>query len=210
MEGTRLPMDNLFNMLSGFSVGHEKALKQGIYNAVALLLLCIISAAGYGLYIILSPFIKPLIWALLCGSVLFPFKHSLTTAVQSWFEKTEVSHTPLIIKLAVLPVQIVDKVSDNLGSFLWKQIKYIASTLTMATLALGLYHYTPTILSCLIWRICLIFNAIFGLFILTCNTFTVIIFSGIFLNKLIIMLIFADRCCTYRISISSVYLLDAL
>ncbi|XP_016767868.1 transmembrane protein 245 isoform X2 [Apis mellifera] len=173
MDSTKSPMDNLFNMLSSFSAGHEKALKQGIYNAVALFLLCLISAAGYGLYIILKPFVKPLIWALLCGSVLFPFKCSLTTIVQSWFEKAEVSHTPLIINLIILPMQIIDKASDSLGSFLWKQMKYIVSAFLLTVLALGIYHYTPTILSCLIWRICLIFNTIFGFFITTCNTFMI-------------------------------------
>ncbi|CAL7949983.1 unnamed protein product [Xylocopa violacea] len=173
MDSTRSPMDNLFNMLSGFSAGHESALKQGIYNAVALFILCLISTAGYGLYIILRPFVKPLIWALLCGSVLFPFKYSLTNIVKSWFEKTETSHTPLIINLMMLPVQIVNKASDSLGSFLWKHVKYIVSIFVLAMLALGVYHYTPTILSCLIWRICLIFNTIFGFFITTCNTFTI-------------------------------------
>lgn len=167
-------MDNLFNMLSGFSAGHEKALKQGVYNAVALFLLCLVSAAGYGLYIILKPFVKPLIWALLCGSVLFPFKYSLTTIVQSWFKKTEMSHTPLIINLMVLPIQIIDRISDSLGSFLWKHIQYIVNTFLLIAVVLGIYHYTPTILSCLIWRICLIFNTIFGFFITTCNTFMVI------------------------------------
>ncbi|CAK9813950.1 Transmembrane protein 245 [Anthophora quadrimaculata] len=173
MDITRSPMDNLFNMLSGFSADHEKALKQGIYNAVALFILCLISAAGYGLYIILSPFIKPLIWALLCGSVLFPFKYSLTTIVHSWFEKAEVSHTPLIINLMVLPIQIVDKASNSLGSFLWKYIKYIVSAFLLTTLGLGVYNYTPSILSCLIWKICLIFNTIFGFFISTCNTYMI-------------------------------------
>ncbi|KAK9309396.1 hypothetical protein QLX08_000886 [Tetragonisca angustula] len=173
MDSTRSPMDNLFNMLSGFSADHKKALKQGIYNAVALFFLCLVSAAGFGLYIILRPFVKPLIWALLCGSVLFPFKYSLTTIVQSWFEKTEASHTPLIINLMVLPAQIVDKISDSIGSFLWEHIKYIASVFLLAASALTIYHYTPTILSCLIWRICLIFNAVFGFFITTCNTFVI-------------------------------------
>ena len=173
MESTRSPMDNLFNMLSGFSADHEKALKQGIYNAVALFLLCLVSAAGYGLYIILRPFVKPLIWALLCGSVLFPFKNSLTTVVQSWFEKTEASRTPLIISLMLLPVQIVDQTSDSLGSFLWRHLKYIGGVLLAGALVFGIYHYTPSILSCLVWRTCLIFNSVVGFFITTCNIYMI-------------------------------------
>nr|XP_003705202.1 PREDICTED: transmembrane protein 245 isoform X1 [Megachile rotundata] len=175
MHNTLSPMDNLFNMLSNFSAGHEKALKQGIYNAVALFLLCLISAAGYGLYIVLSPFVKPLIWALLCGSVLFPFKYSLTTIVQSWFEKTEVSHTPLIINLTLLPVQIVDKISDDIGSFLWKHVKYIVSIFLLGTSVLGVYNYTPTVLSCLIWNICITFHIIFTIFISACTTSMIVI-----------------------------------
>ncbi|XP_011706785.1 PREDICTED: transmembrane protein 245 isoform X2 [Wasmannia auropunctata] len=173
MENVRSPMDNLFNMLSGFSAGQEKALKQGIYNAVALFFLCLVSAAGYGLYIILSPFIKPLIWALLCGAVLFPFKCSLVTAVQSWFAKVEASRTLLIVNASLLPVHIFDNVSERVGSFLWTRIKYIVWVVSLTLLAVGVYHYTPNMITCLAWRMFQIFTIVSGFFILTCNVFTV-------------------------------------
>lgn len=173
MENVRSPMDNLFNMLSGFSAGQEKALKQGIYNAVALFFLCLVSAAGYGLYIILSPFVKPLIWALLCGSVLFPFKCSLATAVQSWFAKVEASQTPLLVNVALLPVHIFDNVSERVGTFLWTRIVYIVWAASLVLLAAGVYHYTPSMITYLIWRMFQVFTVISGFFILTCNIFTV-------------------------------------
>jgi len=174
MENIRSPMDNLFNMLSGFSAGQEKALKQGIYNAVALFFLCLVSAAGYGLYIILSPFVKPLIWALLCGSVLFPFKCSLATAVQSWFAEVEASRTLLIVNVSLLPIHIFDSVSDRVGSFLWMRIKYIVCAVSLTLLTVGVYHYTPNVITCLAWRMFQIFTIISGFFILTCNVFMVI------------------------------------
>lgn len=174
MESARSPMDNLFNMLSGFSAGQEKALKQGIYNAVALFFLCLVSAAGYGLYIILSPFVKPLIWALLCGSVLYPFKCSLATAVQSWFAKVEASQTPLIVNVALLPVHMFDNVSERVGTFLWTRIVYIVWAASLVLLAAGVYHYTPNVITYLAWRMFQIFTVISGFFILTCNIFTVI------------------------------------
>ncbi|KAG5309294.1 TM245 protein, partial [Acromyrmex insinuator] len=173
MENIRSPMDNLFNMLSGFSAGQEKALKQGIYNAVALFFLCLVSVAGYGLYIILRPFVKPLIWALLCGSVLFPFKCLLVTAVQSWFTKVEVSRTLLIVNVSLLPVHIFDNVSERVGSFLWMRIKYIVWTVLLALVAVGLYHFTPNVIMCLAWRMFQTFSIISGFFILACNIFTV-------------------------------------
>lgn len=178
-------MDNLFNMLSGFSAGHEKALKQGIYNAVALFLLCLVSAAGYGLYIIMSPFIKPLIWALLCGSVLFPFKYSLATTVQSWFAQVEASQSPLIVNVSLLPVHIFDNISENLGSFLWTRVKYIVGIVSLVLATLGVYHYTPNVLTCLAWRMFQVFTTVSGFFILTCNIFTVqlaLIFCHLYLS----------------------------
>ncbi|XP_011859415.1 PREDICTED: transmembrane protein 245 isoform X2 [Vollenhovia emeryi] len=173
MENVRSPMDNLLNMLSGFSAGQEKALKQGIYNAVALFFLCLVSAAGYGLYIILRPFVKPLIWALLCGSVLFPFKCSLATAVESWFARVEASRTPLVVNVGLLPVYIFDNVSEKVGTFLWTRIKYIVWAASLTLPAVGVYHYTPSVLTCLAWRMFQIFTVISGFFILMCNIFTV-------------------------------------
>ncbi|EFN72400.1 Transmembrane protein C9orf5 [Camponotus floridanus] len=187
MDNVRSPMDNLFNMLSGFSAGHEKALKQGIYNAVALFFLCLVLLAGYGLYIIMSPFIKPLIWALLCGSVLFPFKYSLATTVQSWFAQVEASQTPLIVNVSLLPVHIFDNISENLGSFLWTRVKYIVGVVSLVLATLGVYHYTPNVLTCLAWRMFQVFTAVSGFFILTCNIFTV---SAILVGYLTILYIY--------------------
>lgn len=178
MENVRSPMDNFFNILSDLSAGQEKALKQGIYNAVALFFLCLVLVAGYGLYIILSPFVKPLIWALLCGSVLFPFKCSLATAVQSWFTKVETSRTPLVINVGLLPVHIFDNASKRIGSFLWMHIKYIIWVTSLALLVTGVYHYTPNLIMCFAWKMFEVFNVVSGFFILTCNIFMVVHLSS--------------------------------
>lgn len=176
METPKTPMDNLLNMLSGLSAGHEKALKQGIYNAVALFLLCVVCAAGYGLFLVLHPFLKPLVWALLCGSVLFPFKSSLTTIVQSWFTTTEISNKPFLLSLSLVPINIFDKLSEFIGSFLQKYLRYILSAVILLVGLLMVYKYTPNILCCLIWRLFMIFNWILVFFISTCNIFSVSIF----------------------------------
>lgn len=167
------PMDNLFNMFSGFNAGHEKALKQGIYNALAIFFLSLISVAGYGLYIVLRPFVKPLIWALLCGSVLFPFKCSLATTVQSWFERVKISDATLIVNLSLLPVHIFDNISERIGSLFRKYIRHIAGTLALILLALGAYRYTPNVITCLGCQVCRIFTVVSDFFIITCNIYMV-------------------------------------
>lgn len=173
MDTPKTPMDNLLNMLSGLSAGHEKALKQGIYNAVALFLLCVVCSAGYGLYIVLSPFLKPLIWALLCGSVLYPFKSSLSTIVRSWFLQTEESSKPFLFSLSVLPVSIFDRLSELIGSFLQKYLRYILITIVSLFGFLTIYNYTPNFLCCLISRLFFLLNNILSYFISTCNIYSV-------------------------------------
>lgn len=176
----RTPMNNLLNMLGGLTMseGHEKALKQGIYNAVALFLLFAGSAAFYGLYFILSPFVKPLIWALLCGSVLFPFKLSLTTAVKSWFTTVETSNSSLLINLAVIPLRFVDDLGEVVGSFLRKNLKYVAPVVIAIPTLLLIYNYTPNILTCILWREFQIANSIINFFVSTCGIYTVRIFNS--------------------------------
>ncbi|XP_046834698.1 transmembrane protein 245 isoform X1 [Vespa crabro] len=186
MDVIKSPMDNLFNMLSGFNASHEKALKQGIYNAVALFLLCLVLAAGYGLYIVLSPFLKPLIWALLCGAVLFPFKYSLTTRWQSWFDKIESTNKPLFLNLIILPLHIIDNIAETLGTGLWKYIKYIVATISTGCIIMAAYSYTPNILSCLTWKIFNMFSIIFGFFISTCSIYMIAILLIGYLSTLYI------------------------
>lgn len=173
MDLPRTPMDNLMNVLTGLSSGNEEALKQGIYNAVALFCLCLVCTASYGLYIILHPFVKPLIWALLCGSVLFPFKLYITNTVQSWFAETEDSLEPLIVNLAMVPWRIIDKISDAVGSFLHGHIKHVQIILATATVALLVYWYTPSILLCLVWRLLQFGAAFISLFVTNCNIYLV-------------------------------------
>ncbi|XP_012254878.1 transmembrane protein 245 isoform X2 [Athalia rosae] len=174
MEIPRTPIDNLFNILGGFSAGHEKALKQGLYNAVALFLLFAATIAFYGLYFILSPFVKPLIWALLCGSVLFPFKLKLATAVKSWFAAIETSNKPFVVNVAMIPVQFIDDISEIIGSFLRKNLKYIGPVVVAIPVLLLIYNYTPSFLTCIIWREFQIANTIINFFISTCSIYTVI------------------------------------
>ncbi|XP_034941416.1 transmembrane protein 245 isoform X2 [Chelonus insularis] len=175
MELPRTPMDNLMNVLSGFSIGHEKALKQGVYNAVALLLLCLVCTATYGLYIILQPFVKPLIWALLCGSVLFPFKFYITNTVNSWFAETESSHEPLLVNFAMVPIKIMDRISEGIGSFLYGHLKYVGIALASAGVAFLVYSYTPSVLICLIWRFIQLGIAFVTFFVVNCNIYVMFI-----------------------------------
>jgi hypothetical protein len=74
-------VENILNMLP---IGHEKALKSAFYNVLALVLSTFVILAFWTVYCILEPFFKPLLWALLVGTVLHPFKANLSAWTRAW------------------------------------------------------------------------------------------------------------------------------
>ncbi|KAH0812234.1 hypothetical protein GEV33_010558 [Tenebrio molitor] len=155
----RSPLESIFGIIGGLPQGHDKPVKHALYNAVALLLLFLCCAATWALFMILEPFVKPLIWALLVGSVLHPLKRSLRDKFQTWFESLEVSHTPIVLGVVLLPINIVNDLSDFIGDQLLKRIKFIISVCVAIPVILLIYNYTPKLVvtMVLIGYICLIF-----------------------------------------------------
>lgn len=147
------PLDNVFSFLGGLPQGHEKALKQALYNALALFFLFVCCVAGVALFYVLEPFIKPLIWALLCGSVLHPVKYSLSTAMQGWIDSLSVSSTPLIFGIILAPVKIVDNLSEKTGDITVKYLNYVIGFFASVSILIFVYYYTPSFFICLIYSL---------------------------------------------------------
>lgn len=67
-------VDRMFNLLPQ---GHEEALTNAFYNVAVVCFLVAGGGAAMAVYFILQPFLKPLLWAILVGSVLHPLKHKV-------------------------------------------------------------------------------------------------------------------------------------
>lgn len=152
MESFPLPF-SIFKHIGAIPQGHEKPLKHALYNALALLLLFLCCAAVWALYLILEPFVKPLIWAVLVGSVLHPLKDSLAKRFRQWFNKLEESHTPLFIGLCVIPVNIVNDLSEFIGGKLLNNIRIIVGIILSISLLHISYYYTPEICMTVVWKL---------------------------------------------------------
>lgn len=109
------PFNNVFQIVPQ---GHEKAIKQAFYNTAATLFLIFACAAAISVFFILQAFLRPLAWAVLCGTFLYPFKRTLTNVLRRWLRGLDSSGTPILVGIAVIPVQVLnstaDAASDNL------------------------------------------------------------------------------------------------
>ncbi|EEB17013.1 hypothetical protein Phum_PHUM450430 [Pediculus humanus corporis] len=133
------------NFLNVIPQGHEKALKQAFYNAVAMFVLVLCAAAGWALYFILEPFVKPLLWALLIGSVLHPFKYSLAERFETWFHQFNASSTPIFLEFFMVPIRLIDRISELIGNALVTNFKILLTAGIGMLLFFFLFFYTPCI-----------------------------------------------------------------
>lgn len=102
---------------------HPAKLKVVLYNLALVLVIAIV----VGVCLALGIFIRPLVWAVLVGAVLFPFKYSLASSLKRWFTRLEKDDTHLLLGIAMVPLETL----DSFGAFLWAKflchIKIIVS-----------------------------------------------------------------------------------
>ncbi|KAK6635529.1 hypothetical protein RUM44_000781 [Polyplax serrata] len=108
----------MLNFLNVIPQGHEKALKQAFYNAIALFVLFLCTAGGWALFYILEPFVKPLVWAVLIGSVLHPFKYSLAKHFELWFHQVNASSNFIYFGVFMIPIHLMDRISEAFSTFI--------------------------------------------------------------------------------------------
>lgn len=153
-----------------FCPKYEKPLKKAFYNGIALLLISACSVFAFGSFIILEPFLKPLFWALLCGSVLHPLKHKISSHFKTWIvwvESTDLG-IPIMLGIVSCPVKLFLDLSEYIGESIWKHWVKIAGTLFMTIISGLMYSYTPQIIIRIFWK-CI--SMIMNILLLTTDLF---------------------------------------
>ena len=136
----RSPFDNVFQILPQ---GHEKLLKQAFYNTAATLFVIFVCGAAVAVYFVLEPFLRSLLWAVLCGTFLHPFKSTITNIVRGWLRGLGESGTPIAVGVFMLPIQAVDTASETLGGAILTNLKLILTITIGLPLVYILYHFGP-------------------------------------------------------------------
>lgn len=139
-----------FEFLSFVPQGHEKALKQAVYNTVTILFAAFVIVAGVAVYFILQPFLGPLLWAVLFGSVLHPFKRSLSCCLGSWLDSLRESSTPLAIGVVCLPFEVVDNVAERACTTALKYLKFFMTASILVPTLYFIYNFMPVTVA---WKV---------------------------------------------------------
>lgn len=105
--------------------GHEEAMKQAFYNVAAIFLFILMAGATMAVYFILEPFVKPLLWAILVGSVLHPVKQKSVVVTSNWLSELREENTLLIFGFLSIPLQVVNKSAEWMGTTLVNNLKPI-------------------------------------------------------------------------------------
>ncbi|CAH1775650.1 unnamed protein product, partial [Owenia fusiformis] len=133
-------LDNVFGIIPE---GHEKALKQAFYNTAATLFVVLACTAAVAVYYVLEIFLKPLMWALLCGAFLHPFKNTFSKSIQNWLKGLRSSGTPLVVGVTLLPLNLIDSTSEKLGGALLKHLKSIICVAVGLPVLYSIYQFGP-------------------------------------------------------------------
>lgn len=119
----------------------EDAWMQACYNGVALVFIVITGCICIAVYYVLERFLHPLLWAVLIGMFLHPFKHNSTMKIKEWLESLETSSVPLSVGIIISPIFVFNELAEFAEyriMYYWKSRLYMVIAMASVWIAYSL------------------------------------------------------------------------
>ncbi|CAF3052542.1 unnamed protein product, partial [Rotaria sp. Silwood2] len=129
----------------------QKIFRTGFIHSATILFVIVCGACALIVYRILEPFLQSILWSILAGAFLFPFKNRFTSIARYHLREFDTKSYLLFYGLIIiLPIQIFDKTIEYIVPLCirkWKQLILIIIFLpSIEFLQSGvIYHYITTI-----------------------------------------------------------------
>lgn len=134
--------------IKNLSLSKGREIKGTIYNIGVIFGIASLVAFTF----VLLPFLKPLLWAVLLGAVVYPFKRKVSEIMNSWFTDLEARDGNIFLNVLVIPVRTMDSLGDSFVTFVTEHKKILIGTAISLTSVKFVYEYAPRRIMCWTWR----------------------------------------------------------
>ena len=124
---------------SSLAQKHEESWTQACFNAVAFVFVFITGCVCLAVYYVLEPFLHPLMWAVLIGMVLHPFKYASTSQIKEWLTYLDTTGIPLSVGLFLSPAFVFNWLTQYFEYCFMSSWKTIVGLVSLIVLLLLVY-----------------------------------------------------------------------